>query len=718
MLDDLHLRDINLIIFLDWTQPEEFLTLELERAIRAIATHCDRDRMALLIDTRGITREDANLLLSAAVMNLLLQEEIEVSEGAEIVLLDELIELEIQKLHARIILNCESQHHITSTLIACDLESFKSIRAEHFFLSLAEQLFQAGQWEAAIYQYEKYLTILTGDTRVYLNLAECYRCLDRTEKMLSALEEGIELYPLEPRFYFAAIVHLQREGKVDRAVEIAKQASDRIPEDYTFKILKNLLVPAIYQREEEINVNRKRFTAGLETLIRETSLETAEERENALVGIMRLTNFYISYQAHNDVELQKRYGDFLHQVVAAYYPQWNAPLAIPSLDRHAKIRVGYVSAYLHSYSGTLWLTGWLKYCDREKFEIYCYYTGNTPDIVTQQFKEYSDVFHHIPYNIEVTCAQIRSDNLHILVYPELGMDAPTFTMAGLRLAPVQCTAWGHPVTTGLPTIDYFLSSELMEPENAQDHYSETLIRLPNIGVAYPKPKIPPLIKSRADYNLPEDAVLYLCCQAPFKYLPQYDYIFAEIALRVPHAKFLFLRGELLKSRLDRAFVEVGLNYVDFCIFLTIPKRLDYLLVNLLSDVYLDTLTWSGGNTSLEAIACHLPIITYPGEFMRGRHSDSFLKRIGVTETIASNEAEYIEIAVKLGLDLAWREKIKEKMQESSDRLYDDPVCVRGLEAFYQQVVQERLLASRASVLPVPSNENDPEAAIDDSIGPF
>jgi predicted O-linked N-acetylglucosamine transferase (SPINDLY family) len=687
MLDDLPLRDINLIIFPDWTQPEESLTLELERVIGAIATHPDRDRMALLIDTRGIAREDANLLLSAAVMNLLLNAEIDVSEGVEIILLGKLDELEIQKSHVRIILACESQQQFHSTLIACDLDSFNSIRAEHFFLSLAEQLFQVAQWKEAIHQYEKYLTILTGDARLYLNLAECYRCLNQPEQMLSVLEAGIELYPSEPRFYFAAIVHWQREGQVEKALDFATRASDRIPQDYTFKILKYLLVPAIYQREEEIELNRQRFTVGLENLIQETSLETPEERVNALVGMMRLTNFYISYQAQNDVELQKQYGSLLHRVVTAYYPQWNVPLAMPSLEQHKKIRVGYVSAYLHSYSGTLWLTGWLKYCDRENLELYCYYTGSSPDVVTEKFKEYSDVFHHISYNIEATCAQIRADNLHILVYPELGMDAPTFTMAGLRLAPIQCTAWGHPVTTGLPTIDYFLSSELMEPENAQEHYSETLVRLPNIGVAYPKPTIPPLIKSRADYNLPEDAILYLCCQAPFKYLPQYDYIFAEIALQVPHAKFLFLRGELLKPRLDRAFTKVDLNYDNYCIFLTIPERLDYLLVNLLSDVYLDTLTWSGGNTSLEAIACHLPIVTYPGEFMRGRHTDSFLKMIDVTETIAKNEVEYIEIAVKLGRDRAWREEIKEKMKERSDRLYDDRVCVKGLEAFYQQVVQ-------------------------------
>jgi predicted O-linked N-acetylglucosamine transferase (SPINDLY family) len=436
----------------------------------------------------------------------------------------------------------------------------------------------------------------------------------------------------------------------------------------------------------------------LQTLIQETSLETSAEKQEALAGISRLTNFSLGYQAQNDIELQRQYGNLVHRIMAANYPEWIESKPLPPLKDNQKIRIGYVSAYLHSYSGTLWLKGWLRYCDseallqadRDRFEIYCYYTGNSPDLVTEQFREYSDVFHHIPFSLEAICQQIITDELHILIFPEIGMDAPTMAMAGLRLAPIQCVAWGHPVTTGLPTIDYFLSSELMEPENAVEHYTETLIRLPNIGVAYPKPYIPPLSKTRADFQLREDAVIYLCCQAPFKYLPQYDFILPEIACQVPQAQFLFLRGELLKPRLKRAFAKAGLNSEDYCVFRTILGRENYLAINQLSDVYLDTITWSGGNTSLEAIACNLPIVTCPGEFMRGRHTDSFLKMLGVTDTIVPSQVEYIEIAVKLGLDSAWRQEISARMKERHKYLYEDKACVAGLEAFYQDVVRKRL----------------------------
>ncbi|HEY9852739.1 MAG TPA: tetratricopeptide repeat protein [Leptolyngbyaceae cyanobacterium] len=556
-------------------------------------------------------------------------------------------------------------------------------------LEYANFFFQESRYEEAIQQYQKYLEIYTGTPDIYLSISECFESLNRVEEAINILQEGIKLYPKFGQLYFALIVIYHTRGRTPKAISIAEAALQVMPDNYTFKILDKLMLPIVYDNQEEIEFYRQRYKQGLQDLIDRTSLETPEGFRNALDGLNCITTFYLGHQGLNAVDLQRQWGNFIHQVMAANYPDWVQPLAMPPFKLNNKIRVGYVSSYLHSYSGTLWLVGWLRYCDKQNFEIYSYYTGNAPDYVTEQFQEYSDVFHHIPGNLEAVCQQILDDRLHVLVFPEIGMESQTVKMAGLRLAPVQCTAWGHPVTSGLPTIDYFLSGELMEPENAEEHYTEKLINLANIGVSYPEPlDIPPLTKTRADFDLPEDKVLYLCCQAPFKYLPQHDYILAEIARRLPESRFVFLRGELLKKRLQRAFAAVDLNSEDYCLFVNIPTRPDYLTINLLCDVFLDTLSWSGGNTSLEAIACNLPIVTCPGEFMRGRHAYSFLKMLGVTDTIAQTEAEYIDLAVKLGVDAVWRQNIQEKMKTRHHHLFDDRNCVKSLEDFYQSIVQQ------------------------------
>jgi len=703
-LATLNLKPLNLLIFPDWNQPEESLYLELELIIRSLVSHRDRDFLTLLIDVSETLEKsaiNANLILSAIVMNLFMEEDLDTSCEPEIILLENLNRsqwLEIlPQIQYRIKLNAENHQAIaesgTAQIAVVEQEQLSNITLDSQALALknfGNQLYRQARYEAAIKNYQRFLDSQTGDIELYCNLSESLRNLNRIEEAIAILDSGIHHYPTAGQLHFQIIKIFQQNGRTQEAISSAEKATQILPSEYVFQLFKHLTLPIVYNTSDEILFYRERFVRELENLIKQTSLKTPEDKINALRGFSSFTNFYLAYQAHNVVESQSKYANLLHQVMTANYPQWVQPQSMPPLLENGKIRVGYISSYLHSYSGTLWLTGWLRYCNHKEFEIYCYYTGNDSDPLTEQFRQYSDRFRHIPHNLEGVCQQIIDDKLHILVFPEIGMDAPTIQIAALRLAPVQCSAWGHPVTSGLPTIDYFISSELMEPENAQLHYSETLIKLPNIGVAYPKPTVGKLNNSRLDFDLREDAVIYLCCQAPFKYLPQYDFILAEIARRVPQAQFIFPRGELLRERLKLAFTAVNLDSEDYCLFRTIPTRQDYIAINFLSDVFLDTFTWSGGNTSLEAIACNLPIVTCPGEFMRGLHAYSFLKMLGVTDTIAQNEEEYIQVAVKLGLDSQWRRDISQRMSQRQDDLFDDKVCVTALEGFYQQIVVERI----------------------------
>lgn len=130
-----------------------------------------------------------------------------------------------------------------------------------------------------------------------------------------------------------------------------------------------------------------------------------------------------------------------------------------------------------------------------------------------------------------------------------------------------------------------------------------------------------------------------------------------------------------------------MNINDYCLFLQELNYQDYWNLYLIADVFLDTITWSGCYTSLEALSCNLPVVTCTGEFMRGHQSVGLLTRIGVTETIAHNESEYIAIAIRLGLDRGWREAIKQKIQTNYYLLFKDLNCVKGLEDFLLTVAE-------------------------------
>src|SRR6202022_1861380 len=225
---------------------------------------------------------------------------------------------------------------------------------------------------------------------------------------------------------------------------------------------------------------------------------------------------------------------------------------------------------------------------------------------------------------------------HVLIFPEIGMDQVSAQLAAQRLAAVQCVSWGHPVTSGFPTIDYFISSDLMEPENAVDHYSEQLIRLPALSIYYEPADVPPVAIDRAQLGLRKGAVVYWCCQSLPKYLPQFDEVFARIAAEVPDCQFTFIEfgggrvvTAMFRARLDRGFKAVGLEAGDHFVFL--PRLAPDLFVAAIGrcDVALDSIAWSGCTSILESLVHNLPIVTLAGSMMRGPHATAILEIMDV-----------------------------------------------------------------------------------------
>ncbi|WJW75198.1 tetratricopeptide repeat protein [Thiohalobacter sp. IOR34] len=561
----------------------------------------------------------------------------------------------------------------------------------------AEALWRLGRQDEARRHAEQSLNLDPRQGRAAFVLGEVAREKGGFDSAERYYRQAIQTGAKEGGVHYLHGNMLKLQGRVDEAVAAYEQALAADPQRVEAFWERQRLLPVILDAEEEIARYREDYRQGLRRLEESLDLKSTSGRRAALRGALSSTNFYLQYQGCDDLPLQEQYGRILEKVAAANFPQWGAGREMAPRKGGGRIRIGYASAFLRAHNGAVWLLGWLRHRNRERFEIYCYHTGGKVDEKTEEFRHLSDHFHHVPGGVEQACARIAADELDILVYPELGMDAKSMVMAAMRLAPIQCVGWGHPITSGLSTMDYWLSSDLMEPENGQEHYSERLVRLPNMANCYSRDQHDRLqsrgaSKSRADFGLPEGAVLYFCSQSLFKYLPQYDWLWPEIARRVPKAKFVFLAISSVQvvkrfmARVERAFARAGLSAGDYCIMLNRQTPEDYLNLNLLMDVFLDNPPWSGNNTGLAAVDAHLPIVTWPTGFMRGRHSCAILKMMGVTETIASSGEEYVEIAARLGLEREWRMEVKERFAASAERIYEDVECVRGLEAFYEEAV--------------------------------
>jgi len=560
--------------------------------------------------------------------------------------------------------------------------------------------------------------VLRHDRRLYdldptptnaRSLVASYRALNRNEDALEVAVRALDLTAdrtenAEDRIELhLACVQIELAcGRADAARDRAATAARNYPDSARLQLQKALLVPMFYEDRDRLELARADLFLGLEWQEGEVArslaapTETNISAESWLDAFRRYSHVYVNYQGLDDRPFQTRYGQLLARLAARTVSQFAAdrPLARPQRDRAARLKIGFISSTMGPARLGELTVGWLEAIDRQRFALHGYYIHPRSDALTARFRAACDRFHHFPSaDLAAIARTIADDDLDSIVYTDLGLDPQLLTLAALRLAPVQCTTWAHPVTTGLPTIDVFLSSAAMEPDDGDRHYSERLVRLADIGIVFPLPAVNAATEAdrqhtRQQFGLAGDRVLLLCCQALLKYLPQDDWIWAEIADRVPDSQLVFISHpspeltDRFRDRLGRAFVERGLDFGDRVKILPRLSEADYLRVNQCCDVFLDSFRWSGGVTTLKAIACGLPVVTCPGALMRSRHSAGILQTIGMPETIADSPEAYIDLAVRLATDAPWREALRQVAADRHGRLYDNTACVGDLEAFF------------------------------------
>jgi len=329
------------------------------------------------------------------------------------------------------------------------------------------------------------------------------------------------------------------------------------------------------------------------------------------------------------------------------------------------------------------LKGWLGELDRRRFRLFAFDVGHGEDAATALARAGVEGYEAGPKDLSAWVETIRRTQPDVLIYPEIGMDPMSLRLASLRLAPLQAASWGHPETTGLPTMDYYLSAADFEPADADAYYTEKLVRLPHLGCHFERVgvKAGPLPAELPGVGEP----LLVCPGVPFKYVPQHDWVLAEIARRLGRCRLVFFShsnralSERLAARLRDAFAARRVDYERHVTFLPWQSAAGFQAVLRAASVYLDTVGFSGFNTALHAVECGLPIVTREGRFMRGRLASGILKRLELAELVVPDEAAYVDLAVRLVEDQAYSRCVASKMALSRERLYDDPAPIRALE---------------------------------------
>ena len=537
-----------------------------------------------------------------------------------------------------------------------------------------------GEPQKAIKCYEKAIKIQPNYTKAYNNLASLFKKLGEDEKAINFYEKAIEIDPKQAKV-FNNLGNVFRDlGEHKKAINCYEKAIKIEPDNLTSHWLRMNTFPIIYKNLEEIEYYRKNFTNNIKKIKHLLNGQSNYSKKKLVEALNSSTNFYLPYQGKDDLKLQRQYSNLIEKITIKIYQKFHQEKQKNNLPNN--IRVGFVSAFFKKHTVSKLFKNWIIKLDKKYFQSLVYYLGNKFDHTTEEIKQGANhFFYHT--DVDQLINQISQDKLDVLIYLDIGMRSRIQILSSLRLAPTQCVAWGHPVTSGFKNIDYYLSGESMEDQNTQKYYSENLINLPNLGINYDPPDLGNIKNPKISNKT--NATIYLNLQSLFKLLPQDDHIYLDILEKNSNSYFWFIEGRkssvttIFKDRISELFQKKGYDFKKYSYFHPRCSQEEYLGLIEESDIILDSLNWSGGNTSLEAISLNKPIVTYPTAFMRGRHTYGILKILDIEETIAISKKNYVDIAVKLANDNNLRNFIISKIKKNKNRLFDDIKPLRFLE---------------------------------------
>lgn len=550
--------------------------------------------------------------------------------------------------------------------------------------NLGATLAELGDARGAVASLGRAVALQPAYPNAHYNLGRALQAMGEPREAERAYRAALALDPgmADAHYNLANLFNLQVVlGRFADAEQSFRRALERDPNDAAARWALAVLRMCALDAEEDESGHPA--SAELRSLADWLAARSIEHPEQAIA----IQPFYLAYREKNHRELLAQYG----ALCAAMMRRWQERerLGTAPGERSGRIRLGIVSSQVYGHS--TWravLAGWVRHLDRTRFEVAIFHLGRAHDADTEDAAACAARFEEGPArSLRDWADAILAWRPDALVYPAIAQDGQEARLAALRLAPLQLATWGHPETSGFPTIDAYLSAAAFEPEDAEAHYSERLLRLPGMGVCYSRLAPDVAEPDWGAIGLDPLQPLLLCTGSPFKYAAAHDAVYPEIARRAPHARLVFFRldpahlSQQLEARLRAAFARAGMDFDRHARFVPkLPLASFYGLMRRAA-AWLDTAGYSGFNTVMQAVECGLPVVAREGRFMRGRFASGVLRRMGMDEWIARTDEEHVALAAALANDEPRRREARARVEAARDALFDDVAPVRALEDF-------------------------------------
>ncbi len=553
----------------------------------------------------------------------------------------------------------------------------------------AELLSERGDNQQAVSSLGKALRLAPDAEKVYAHLSVVMIRMRRHEAALQYVDKALELDP-------ESFIYHCRRGRVlqltgdwrGAATSYAKVASMR-PNSAIYHLNQHLILPGIPASHEEIEEARLRFLNGL-SLVESSPELWLDVGDEAIPH-----TFELAYHNQNDRRLLERYNDLMRKLceplLHSVRQRQVAAEQAKTAGADKRLRIGFLSRHFSGHSNTIAFSGLIRHLDRKQFEVVLIHTAHSKhDAVRNSLDALCEKVIQLPEDYADAYQTLVSTELDILFFTDLGMNPYEFVLPFLCTAPIQITGWGIPHTSGIREIDYYISAAELEPSGAEDHYTETLIRLPGgLPCHFEDAGLSLTPLPREYFFLPPGDTLVGCLQGLHKLHPDFDLLLEMIAQANPEVAFVFVedsipsRTRLFLDRLSRTAPSVS----ERCIPLAYMGRAEYHALCNCLDLLLDPIYYGSGITFFEACFVGTPIVTLEGSNLRSRVVASGYREMCIDDPpIAANVADYVRLVSELCNDSERRNKLKDEILANNHRVFNRMDYVRHFEAFCVQAV--------------------------------
>lgn len=473
---------------------------------------------------------------------------------------------------------------------------------------------------------------------------------------------------------------LDAQGQIAEAITYFERASEIQPDKVLWKWRSEVLSPIIFQTDDAIQEYRDTLEKTLEKYHEQ---DFGFDLRDMLVSGCS-PSFFLSYHGRNDYSIKSKTADIFDKVLQRDYAHLLEP---PKPSNDSRIRLGILVSQHHEGVFLKLMRGFINRLPRDIFHITILCSAHSRAYVQSRIEHPDTEYCVIGTDVskfEETVRDIKAQQFDLLFFYEVGTDIWNYFLPFFNLAPVQCTSFGLPVTTGIPQIHHFVSSELVESPTADLYYREKMFRLKTEPIYFYRPDIATPTKTRAEMGLPEDKNLYICPQNLFKFHPHFDQVLDQVLAADPNGEVVLIRGVFeamnndLQKRFTRSISSERMNRIRFMPRLS---HIDFLNLLALGDVSLDTLYYTGGTTTYETLSFGTPVVTLPTEHTRGRQSLGNYNSMGMSDCVADSLDDYVAKAVRLGTDKAYHQSIREKILSKKDILFENQAVVDEMQRF-------------------------------------